>query len=148
MARTASRSEVEEEDEEDRRLRPPVVVVVVEEEVEHLRTSLTEEEAVMVVVVVVVAKRKRCLNGCDVVRLHILNASLAFSSSSSSKGLCVYMGLSTTTLRFGPHTWNPCQFFSFLFKYLNISMAPFPLNFFTCGIFNFLICIAIHAMVF
>jgi hypothetical protein len=90
MARTASRSEVEEEDEEeeeDRRLRPPVVVVVVEEE-EHLRTSLTEEEAVMVVVV---AKRKRCLNGCDVVRLHILNASIAFSSSSSSsKGLCVY----------------------------------------------------------
>ncbi len=90
MARTASRSEVEEEDEEDRRLRPPVVVVVevVEEEEEHLRTSLTEEEAVMVVVVVV-AKRKRCLNGCDVVRLHTLNASIAFSSSAS-KGLCVY----------------------------------------------------------
>jgi hypothetical protein len=125
MARTASRSEVEEEDEEDRRLRPPVVVVVVVEEEEHLRTSLTEEEAVMVVVV---AKRKRCLNGCDVVRLHILNASIAFSSSSSSsKGLCVYMGLSTTTLRFGPHTWNPCQFFSFLFKYfeekINIHFA-------------------------
>lgn len=82
MARTASLSEVEDE-EEDRRLRPPVVVVVAAVE-EHLRTNLTEEVAV----VVAVARRKRCFNGCDVVRLHTLSASILlclslFSSPSS-----------------------------------------------------------------
>lgn len=71
MARTASLSEVEDEEEEDRRVRPPVVVVAAEEE--HLRTNLTEEVAV----VVAVARRKRCFNGCDVVRLHTLSASMA-----------------------------------------------------------------------
>ena len=118
MARTASRSEVEEEDEEDRRLRPPVVVVVAAVE-EHLRANLTEEVAV----VVAVARRKRCFNGCDVVRLHTLSASIAlpffvfFSFTKLKKGfMCVFVGLSTSaTYEFGPQN-GLGLFFLFFFS--------------------------------
>ena len=121
MARTASLSEVEEEEdeEEDRRLRPPVVVVVAAVE-EHLRTNLTEEVAV----VVAVARRKRCFNGCDVVRLHTLSASIAlpffvffsFFTKLKKGFMCVFVGLSTSaTYEFGPQNGLGLFFLFFFF---------------------------------